>query len=68
MRFVFKRKKTFLARLRGMWDLSSLTQGSNLCPLQWKRGVLITEPPGKFLFFSSHEVLFFFNLFILIEG
>ena len=22
-------------------------QGSNLCPLQWKRGVLTTGPPGK---------------------
>ena len=24
-------------------------QGSNLCPLQWKRGVLTIEPPGKSL-------------------
>ena len=23
-------------------------QGSNLCPLQWKHGILTTEPPGKF--------------------
>ena len=61
-----KEKKTFLARLRGMWDLSSPTQGSNLCPLQWKRGVLTTEPPGKFLFFFLPWGFLF--LLILIEG
>ena len=30
-----------------MQDLSSPTQGLNLCPLQWKHGVLSTGPPGK---------------------
>ena len=29
-------------------------QGSNLCPLQWKYGVLTTGPPGK-----SHGQVFF---------
>ena len=32
----------------GMWDLSSLDQKSNLCPLQQKRGVLTTGPPWKY--------------------
>ena len=32
-----------------MWDLSSLNQGSNLCLLHWKHGVLTTEPAGKSL-------------------
>ena len=35
--------------LQSMWDLSSLTQGSKLRPLQWKCGVLTTGLPGKFL-------------------
>ena len=30
-------------------DLSSLDQGLNPCPLQWKCGVLTMEQPGKFL-------------------
>ena len=34
----------FLAAPHGMCDLSSL------CPLQWKRRVLTTGPPGKSLF------------------
>ena len=38
----------FLAVPHGMWDLSS-PQGLNPCPLQWKRGVLTTGPPGKSL-------------------
>ena len=37
----------FLAAPRGMRDLSSPTQGLNLCPLQWKCGVLTTGPPGS---------------------
>ena len=39
-----------------MWDLSSLTRKElNLCPLQWKYGVLTTGPQGKSLspFISS---------------
>ena len=32
-----------------MWPAGSELpdQGSNLCPLQWKRGVLTTGPPGN---------------------
>ena len=37
----------------GMGDLSSRTRDRTRAPLQWKRGVLTTGPPGK-----SH-VLFF---------
>ena len=36
-----------LAVLRGMWDRSSWTRGSNLCPLHWEGRVLTTGPPGK---------------------
>ena len=43
-------------------------QGSNLCPLQWKRGVLTTELPGKSPYSSlipslpfSNEVVLFFH-------
>ena len=32
-------------------DLSSLNQWSNLCPLQWKHGVLTTRPSG-----NSYEI------------
>ena len=39
----------------GMWDLSSLIQGSNLCSLHWKWGVLTTGSPGK-----SQMIFFFF--------
>ncbi|KAJ8778336.1 hypothetical protein J1605_013740 [Eschrichtius robustus] len=31
---------------RGMQDLSSQRDRTPLCPLQWKRGVLTTGPPG----------------------
>jgi len=43
----------FLIFLAAMWHLEWLfpAQGSNLCPLQWKHGVLTTGLPGKFLFF-----------------
>ena len=37
-----------------MRDLSSPDPGLNLCPLQWKAGVLTTGPPGK-----SHLVTHF---------
>ena len=40
-----------LATPRGMQDRSSPDQGSNLCPLQWQCGFLITGPPGKSLTF-----------------
>ena len=30
-------------------------QGSNPCPLQWKHGVLITEPPRKSLHFIQNS-------------
>lgn len=30
-----------------LWDLSSPTRGSNLCPQQWKGGVLTTGAPGN---------------------
>ena len=33
----------------GICDLSSLTQGSNPCPLHWENGVLTTGTPGKSL-------------------
>lgn len=39
-----------------LWDLSSLTRKSNLCPLQWKGRVLTIRPLGKTLnlhFFHS---------------
>ena len=39
----------FLVAPHSMWDLRSL-QGLNPSPLQWKRGVLTTGPPGKSLF------------------
>ena len=39
----------FLVAPHSMWDLSS-PQGLNPSPLQWKRGVLTTGPPGKSLF------------------
>ena len=32
---------------RGLQDLSSLDQGSNPCPQQWKHRVLTTGPPGN---------------------
>ena len=35
----------FLAALQGMWNF--LDQESNLCPLQWKRGILTIGPLGK---------------------
>ena len=35
----------FFAIPRGMWNFPD--QGLNPCPLQWKRGVLSTGPPGK---------------------
>ena len=38
-----------LAMLCSLWDLSCPNQGSNPSPLQWKRGVLTTGPPGKSL-------------------
>ena len=31
----------------GLWDLKVPNQGSNPCPLQWKRGVLTTGPPEE---------------------
>ena len=31
-------------------------QGSNLCPLQWKHGVLTTGPPGNSLSSSFHKL------------
>ena len=37
----------FLAVLRGLQDFSFLDQGSNPCPLQWKRRALTTGPPGN---------------------
>ena len=36
-------------------DLSSLT-GSNLCPLEWKRGVQITGRPGKSLLWILEQL------------
>ena len=39
----------FLAMLCGMWDLSSLTRGQMLHPLQWKQRVLTAGPPWKLL-------------------
>ena len=36
----------FCHTLWGMWNFPD--QGSNLCPLHWKQGVLTTRPPGKF--------------------
>ena len=42
-----------------MQGFGSPTRGSNPCPLQWKRGVLITGPPGK-----SHVNNFFVNCLI----
>ena len=43
--FIFMKKKFFffLAAPHGVRDLSSPTWGSNLCPLQWKRGILTTR-------------------------
>ena len=41
-----------LAMPHSMGDLSSPTRDQTLCPLQWKRGVLTTGPPGKSLFQS----------------
>ena len=38
----------------GMWDLSSQTKGSNPRPLQWKRRLLTTGPPGKSLYSFSY--------------
>ena len=32
-----------------LWDLGSLTKGSNLCPLKGRHRVLTTGPPGKSL-------------------
>ena len=37
----------FLAMPHGMWDLKFPNQKVNLCPLQWKHGVLTTRLPGK---------------------
>ena len=40
-------------------------QGSNLCPLHWRHGVLTTGPPGKspkdVIFELSSHVLFIIN-------
>ena len=33
-------------------------QGSNLCPLQWKRGAIITGLPGNFLEICYKELFF----------
>ena len=42
---------SFLAVPRGMRGSLFPDQGSNLCPLRWKRRVSTTGPPGKSLFF-----------------
>ena len=54
----------FVATLRGMYDLSSLTRGRTCAPLQWRRGVLTTVPAGKslnytfpFTVFTPHQTL-----------
>ena len=43
----FLKTPFFLAALRGLWDLSSPTRDRTRAPLQWKRGVLTTGPPGN---------------------
>ena len=44
----FDKKSTFfLAALRNMRDLGSLTRDRTCAPLQWKHRVLNTGPPGK---------------------
>ena len=37
----------FQARILALLQRNFLTQGSNPCPVQWKRGVLTTGPPGR---------------------
>ena len=39
----------FWSALHGMSNLNSFDQRLNLCPLQWKPGVLTNEPPGESL-------------------
>ena len=49
----------FLAAQSSLWDLSSPTspaQALNLCPLQWKRGVLTPGPPGNSLLPSAFKI------------
>ena len=36
----------FLTASGSVWDVKFPCQGLNLCPLQWKHGVLTTEQPG----------------------
>ena len=45
-----------LAVRHSMWDLSFPDQGWNPWPLQWKRGVLTTGPPG-IPYFSYSKVI-----------
>ena len=46
-----------------MWLLSSLTKGSNPCPLHWEHGDLTMGSPGKY-----HIILFFRRVVDGIEG
>ena len=42
-----------MAALHDLWNFPD--QGLNLCPLQWKHGVLTTGPPGKSQNFQIYE-------------
>ena len=60
-----------LAMLCGMWDHSSLIQGSNLCPLHWKWRVLTTGSPGKsqmifFFLILDRESVLSWNVIVLV--
>ena len=48
----------FLAVSSSLWDLSSPSQASNLCPLHWEHWVPTTGPPGKSLIY----VFFYYRL------
>ena len=49
----------FFTAPRGMWNFPD--QGSSPCPLQWKRRVLTTGPPGKSTVFCIFQSIFIFD-------
>ena len=46
----------FITAPHGMWNFPD--QGSSPCPLQWKRRVLTTGPPGKSTVFCIFQSIF----------
>ena len=67
--FVFLCFSFFLAVLRGLWDLSSLTRDRTPGPRQWKHRVLTTGLPGNYLcnYFCGPMPSFLLGIYLGVE-